>query len=230
MWNKIQKIYIGTQKVRPPYKREPNANTIWYYPLTSSTTVNDQSWNSRNLSNNGSRVTFWTYKWVDCAYFTGNSSTYMRATINAGQTALTLCCWFYFIQYNTSYGINLIFLNSRNFGIWIAQGNNNRFASSSLSWFSPNVNLTSDSWWALWTITFTWTSEPWALYYNWVLAWTRWTTWWSATIASTLELWSSNWNNFFQWGLSEVIVENRAWTDEEVLGYYNQTKSKYWIS
>lgn len=29
---------------------------------------------------------------------------------------------------------------------------------------------------------------------------------------------------------SKVIVEDVAWTDQEVLDYYNTTKSKYWIS
>lgn len=29
--------------------------------------------------------------------------------------------------------------------------------------------------------------------------------------------------------LSDVIVENRTWSDEEILTYFNETKSKYWV-
>jgi hypothetical protein len=44
-------------------------------------------------------------------------------------------------------------------------------------------------------------------------------------------LWRQNsWTNYFQWNLSNCILEDRVWTAEEISDYYNSTKANYWIS
>ena len=57
----------------------PNKDTIAYYPLNATTTVNDMSGNSKTLTNNN--VTFWTYNWVDCANFSGSQSLYRSESL-----------------------------------------------------------------------------------------------------------------------------------------------------
>ena len=37
-------------------------------------------------------------------------------------------------------------------------------------------------------------------------------------------------NRHFQWGMSNVIVENKTWTQQEISDYFDSTKSLYWIS
>lgn len=42
--------------------------------------------------------------------------------------------------------------------------------------------------------------------------------------------WRKHWNtNFFRWYISEFIWENKNRTDVEILDYYDQTKSNYWL-
>ena len=91
MWYKVNKIYVGTQQVRPVWK--PWSNTIAYYPLTSTTTVNDMSGNNRNLTNHS--VSFNTYDWVNCAYFNGSSQYLNQDSVNMWlfSGSLTVSSW-----------------------------------------------------------------------------------------------------------------------------------------
>ena len=59
--HELKNAYIGEAP------RSPWSSTIAYYPLNSSTTVNDMSGNGYTLTNDW--ASFWTYGWVDCAYF-----------------------------------------------------------------------------------------------------------------------------------------------------------------
>ena len=65
-----KKIYIWVEYTSP---FTPWANTVAYYPLTSSTTVNNQVSGGTNLTN--SNVVFWVANGVDCATISGNSTT-----------------------------------------------------------------------------------------------------------------------------------------------------------
>lgn len=40
---------------------------------------------------------------------------------------------------------------------------------------------------------------------------------------------SSSYPYGLKWQIKDIIVETRVWTDQEILNYYNQTKSKYWL-
>ena len=65
----LKNAYIGEY----PERWQPWANTVAYYPLTSTTTVNDLSGNGYTLSTHDTLPTFWIYQWVDCASFNSNS-------------------------------------------------------------------------------------------------------------------------------------------------------------
>ena len=38
---------------------------------------------------------------------------------------------------------------------------------------------------------------------------------------------TTRWDKW-DWWISEIIVENKEWTQQEILNYFNKTKSKYW--
>ena len=223
MWYKVKRILVGTNQVRP-YRYNPWSNTVAYYPLTSSTTVNDLSWNSRTLTNSWS-VTFWTYKWVDCAYFSWSNYLY-NSSVYSNQNAITVSWWMYFIA-NSQYSDN-VFRWGNNLWPWVDRTNNNNFRCS--PWLSAYIAISSDTTWRHYAFTYSWWST-WTLkfYVNWVLIWT----YSSATPPSSSWIAiSRSYNNnegYFKWWQSNIIVENKVRTDTEVLNYYNKSKSNYWL-
>jgi hypothetical protein len=43
-------------------------------------------------------------------------------------------------------------------------------------------------------------------------------------------VWSqSTWSSPMQWYMKNLLGENKAWSEDEILNYYNKTKSKYWL-
>ena len=199
----------------------PWENTVAYYPLTSSTTVNDISGNNRNLTNNWS-VVFWTYKWVNCAY-TNWTNQYLSQSFSFSGSACSISIWVYFIKWTAP---NYDPIYYWNLWIWINWTGNIINVSP---WLPSSIALTSDSRWDNFIITY---DGAWNLkfYRNWELIISG--TWKSPTIWSNLRIWTnvSTGTDYWKGWLSEVIIENRAWTAEQVAWYYNQTKSQYWIS
>lgn len=223
MWNKIQRIYVGSNLVRPSWK--PSSSTLAYYPLTSTTTVNDQSGNNRNLTN--ANVTFGSYKGVNCAYFNGSSSA-LYATMPSNPQALTLSWWMYFVwNWRSAESYNGHFWRWwSNFWPYVSNESNKKFVCS--PWWIGTYYLTSDTVWKYVTVTFNGSNTV-KLYVNWVLDWTNSSasvpSWTAFAIGSN---YNHNWNRW-KWGVSEFIVENKVRTAQEIANYYNQTKWNYWL-
>ena len=82
--------------------------------------------------------------------------------------------------------------------------------------------------WKYVTITFNGSNTV-KIYINWVLDWTN----SSANVPSgTGFAIGANYNhngNRWKGGVSELIVENKVRTDQEISDYYNLTKSTYWL-
>ena len=227
MWYKVKKIYVWSTKVRPAYKRVPWANTIAYYPLTASTTTSDQSWNSRNLTNSWN-ITFWTNQWVSCASFNKNWNLYVNNFYNLSQWDYTISLWAYKLtQSSASYAISIWDWSTR-WGSCIIEYDNSvlRYAM----WYDDLDSSTNPSnQWVNIVITYTKNSKTQNIYVNWGNTWTR-----TATYTHTLPSlkfcvwWDSSWSDLrWTWYMNEVIVENKAWTADEISNYYNWTKSNY---
>ena len=72
------------------YDWTPWENTIAYYPLTSTDTVNDRSWNWLNGTQNWT-ITFGSWLWwVDCALFSWNTWSYIQVAHNAKMATNTI--------------------------------------------------------------------------------------------------------------------------------------------
>ena len=232
MWNKIQRIYIGTNLVRPS-GWTPWSNTLAYRPLTSSTTVNDQSWNWMNFTN--TNVTFWTYKWVDCAYFSWDNGCQLRNTSfpNWRDRDWTVSCWNYYISNgrtaNGNYDQLLWWWGQQ----WVRRDCYSSPYNKLLQSWCTGYTLTSDSWWLHTVSTFNSTTKVFKYYVN-----------WSLHSSFTYSSGSTSYQNMFtmsnsndqtnaaykrwKWGASELIVEtNKIRNASEITTYYNQTKSKY---
>jgi hypothetical protein len=47
-----------------------------------------------------------------------------------------------------------------------------------------------------------------------------------------LTIWNANRYNhdaYFNWNISNVILENKTWSQQDIQDYYNATKSLYWL-
>ena len=211
--------------------RQPWANTVAYYPLNSTTTVNDLSWNSRNLTN--SWVTFGDYNWVNCASFNGNSYMYRSESLFTGSQDFTVNLW-----YNRT-------SDSQNhwniFSVWTYDTTN-----SFIIWLWNDI-------WADFLKVMFWgwdndrntgyfpTKDVWlnivATHKNWtVKLYVNWQSEYSGAVSYTIQSWFT-WiwcgvqkNNAMIWKLSNIIVENVVWSATDVANYYNDTKANYWIS
>jgi hypothetical protein len=59
---------------------------------------------------------------------------------------------------------------------------------------------------------------------------------WTPNLRNRLCIWATYWSSWdlwsnpFDWKMSQVIIEDIAWSAQEVQDYFNATKWDYWIS
>jgi hypothetical protein len=208
----------------------PDSNTIAYYPLQSDT--NDYSWNSRNLTNNW--VTFvdniwwatipvWYWDGWDRAYRTWDYQLSSWYTISVYQkSAVNNTSFMFDMRNNNEYG-QWVYLITES---WYFKTRQQKSSNT-----EEEYTRTRDSNRNHWVLT--WTGSVWTVYFNWTqvkqasiansINTTNWT---------VLSLWTRfSWaTNPFTWYLSEMIIENKVRTSDQIAWYYNQTKSLYWLS
>ena len=201
---------------------QPWANTIAYYPLTSTATVNDMSGNNRNLTNKW--LTFWTYDWVDCAYASWSSYAYITSNPITWNSLFTASIWCK--MSNTSWWKNSIafwnYWNNVSFSIWVngtslytGWWNNDRDTGYTMSTNTrTHTVVTHDNW----TIK---------VYVNGTLQYTSTVSFSLSSTKTVIGAWLLNYWDKWSGYLSDAIEETVVWTAQEVSDYYNQTKSNY---
>lgn len=221
-------IYLHKVKSR----WQPGENTLAYYPLNSTSTVNDMktSWTKYNLTNYN--ILFGTYQWVDCAYFNSANSRswlYYSWTQIIPSWDFTWNVWMYLISTSTDnprlcssyvwWNNYWVLLNSSwNIVVW---------STSSTTWIP-----TTTGWWHLYTVVWNFSQWSYKWYVDWVLSntwswtwissWTWLNIWWFDNAWS----WSAT-SDKLNWYLSERILENKKWSDDDVMDYYMLTKWDY---
>jgi hypothetical protein len=204
---------------------KPWANTIAYYPLTSTSTVNECSWKNKPLTNTW--VTFGTYKWVDCAYLDG--SHFLKNETSYGLSwSFTALIWAYYVKISHVNYEQPRFYGDNNWNIWIWIEPYAIDIWYNPRWSETGQTLASDSGWKLLTVVYDWTNCK--LYVNNANVDTTARSWYTYTDS---KLWIGGYVPtplYWKWWLSEFILENKARTAEQVDWYYNQTKSLYGIS
>lgn len=211
----------------------PTSTTVAYYPLTTISTVNDQSGNNRNLTNNW--ATFWTYGWADCMRL-NSSSSYLQWNIwDISQYSHTISIWAYKTWWGGGYPLTQRWLWDSNHKWWVEliqrSSNYIRYAF----WFDDLDSPNNYSTWAWHNVVLQYnkSSNSQIMYIDWTKVGERSCTY-THTIYSTtnfvigkdVPLSSSEyWNGY----LSNYIVESKLRTAQEIANYYNSTKSNYWL-
>lgn len=240
----LKNAYIG-------YGWTPWSNTLLYYPLEQD--WNDYSWNWHNLTWNGTptyTVSWGTKKvvnlngstmgrianlsWTYTNYTfnvrckpTNNTTTWQEMFDNYKDgTSQTQSGDSVYINFNgTSYEQASVkdFAHQYRPNWWLnafqnIYGTTNR---STNAWY--NVCVASTSSWV-------------KIYVNWTQVASNSTTWTIILDSGYNYIWwryryyYNDYVNRFIGYLSEFIMEDKTWTAQEILNYYNGTKSNYWIS
>jgi len=231
MWYKLNRIMMwvnGVEKQVRPSGWQPWANTLLYLPLENDTL--DHSWGT--AYNPTWSITFTTLSsWKKVGYINWNNFL-LNSDFPSLKMDMTVSFWINPTsqkwEYQPAFWQYKAFSN---YNIWAfcraGESSWTNFYFWTFSADTWNINL---SWWNLITITYTssWTV---IVYKNWTQVATRNSPY--------------NWWNWYQiWGrydtgssrtqltayMSEIFVENRVRTAQEVADYYNQTKANYWIS
>lgn len=239
MTKKITKLMLNGEEYEiREYQawRQPWPNTVLYFPLTSDA-VDTIAWVS--LSNWWWTVSYVNPSWlnISCAYF--SSAWYLYKNTATSQlptwaSVRTISGWAYFESGSRSWIANywswannqMCSLNVYESGISYGWRFTQR-GSWSTRWSTQPLNT-----WTNVVLTYDWSNIVW--YLNWVQdnSWT----YTINTSNSNLYLWvdmSSNMGGVSWWlqgYLSQVIIEDKCWTAQEVEDYYNLTKWDYWIS
>lgn len=221
---------------------QPWVNTIAYYPLTSQTTVYDQSGNNNTLTEYHTAapwtVSFWTYGWVDCCYI---NIWELSTNITSYTWPRTVLGWYQQIwQPNNDsswifgYGSNNTMWNWRWLLVnWKTQPATDKLCALAEATIIWNTSLSLNTWYFL-ALTLDWTRGVWAakIYVNGQLDAQNETQLWSgAETTSVIWIsWDGTTDRSMRGYVSNVIFEDKVRTAEEIADYYNQTKALYGIS
>jgi hypothetical protein len=228
-------VYIYTEE----QEWQPWANTLAYYPLETDT--NDYSWNGRNMTN--SWITFSDGVWV----FNGSSmATVTGSGWNINKPNMTIQARFKcnYSTTNKSYTIVSRWENSPSSNSNVCYMMALNYSSGTtyiMSWFAKWSDTSYNPWyfahsisknvWYLMTlVNENWNSQK--LYLN------------GTQIASSNVITQQNinsiplviWNTYYRsnqtyfvGNVSNVILEDKARTAQEISDYYNLTKTNYWL-
>lgn len=208
------------------WKWKPWSNTIAYYKLETDT--KDYSWNNRDLTN--SWVTFVSSIWwatIPVWYFNWSSRAYINWATQLN-TWYTISLW---QKWNTGAFI-FDLRNNNEYWQWVMMIHESwyfKLRQQKASNAEEEYSRTDDNNRNHWVLT--WTGSVWTIYFNWTQVKQATINNSINTSNSNLSLWSrysGNTNNW-TWYISNFIVESSVWSAQEVLNYYNKSKSKYWI-
>lgn len=230
----VKEIFVWTTKVRPA-GYTPTSNTVAYYPLNWD--VKDYSWNWYNLTE--TPVSYDTLQsWIKVAYYSWRRQSWVPSGVGMSLYSQSLPktynVWIKGVQYQSntiqifyllwswSYRVCDLYIQSNTVGasFWNGSWWNTATVSSSFALntrynvvvtYNNSTNIVSfyKNWTLIWSVNNGW-------YVNW-----SWYSWWT--------IWYSQSNTSSASYLSNVILENKAWTAQEVSDYYNLTKSNYWL-
>jgi len=228
---KIKKVYLGQRQIRPDTSWNPWAYTVAYYPLKSD--FKDYSWKNRDgtsswsctFQDNGCYFAQW-YVSIPTPTELGTSWVCTFSLWIKEWNPMTW--WPYSRWYNKIVGQRYEWNDSKtSFCVWWAWDN----GSSTKYQINESSKIFENNKREYVTVTYTWWST-YKVYRNWSLVGT-----YNYSFNPKNNLWTSNWyiNYFNNWWsvnrtLSEIIIESKVRTDQEISDYFNKTKSKYWIS
>ena len=209
---------------------QPWANTIAYYPLTSTSTTNDLSWNGYNLTNSWATFSDNYCEINDSMFLFRNTSA--DANFISWSTDCTYSIWVKILWFNW---------NNNWYPYWQGEDSTARVWGLTMQstsywidnwWYGEWVQVSmynNYTDWHLITTVYDSTSQTKYLYLDWVLQTSKVQ---NVNISKDiLYIWKDAiYGARLNAQISNFIIENKARTAQEISDYFNQTKWNYWIS
>ena len=216
----------GTEKQIRPAWWTPGANTLLYLPFKSD--LLDHSWNSVSLVTQGSVS-------IDNATAKFNGWYIYKTWSYGAALPLTVSLWVKFSSIPSSEEYCIINSNNYRGGYYgwniSLMSNNKQIRLETLPWSSVYTGVTAVAN-TRYYVTAVIKSGGSILYLN---GTQKGTTTGTPSLQNYLWIgtnyWGSAdlWKQTLRWNLSEVIIENKEWTAQEVSDYYNSIKWNYWL-
>ena len=211
---------------------EMGANTVWYRPLTTLTTVNDQSWNGYDFTlHQGS---FTNIDWVDCYYLSNPAYLDLSSADNIPYWSAdrTISIWARPTSVASSWSIFLSYGDRSAWKyVWFSVGTDKKISGSIWGTSAITDTITYDN---RYLVTFVVLNWDFYFYVNWkfIGSWS-WVSTYKISSSYILRIWRRNdavdASTQYYWYLSELIIEDIARTQTQIKSYFNMTKSKYWL-
>lgn len=203
---------------------QPWPDTLCYYEFDNDLT--DSSWNGHDLPTLAWTVTYWADSWWwKYAYFnTTTWSNHYQGFPSIDVSTLTVSYWWKPKQIFSWWNPITLSLLDSNSNIILAPVRSVDFRW--ISWFTATV----DTWYHLVMVIWWWVQK---VYVNWqyLTEWVQTYTWTLSTTFTINNAWDTNSSSFANDNyISELIIETKSWSAQDVSDYYNQTKALYWIS
>lgn len=203
--------------------------TKWLYHLNWN--ANDSSWNWYNWTANNltySNIFFWWNAWnfnwsssyIDIWNIDIQSSTTFSVFLNISRRTV----WDFEVMIDFEKKFIIQFDNSWTWYKLLIQILASDWASSQWLQCMP---LNNNQKYNIWFVYNNWTIKS---YINWLyyssISWKTTYTW-----AKWIQrIWCyRSWWYFYDWYIDDVIIDTKAWTDEEVKKYYTETKWRFWF-
>ena len=210
---------------------QPWANTIAYWKLDGN--LNDSSNNNRDLTARTWTISYWTLPSGE-KYWIFNSTIVTHSTNYIWLSSWTILAWVYF---NSLWWTILVDNQNANNSDYYYAVCLYESATSYRPIYMRSSSYKATAPWTWWWFLFAVTQDGSGLKYykNWDApisisttnfiyesTHNQWCVWWLAR-------WTQNYN-LFDWYLSNIILENKVRTAEEISDYYNQTKALYGLN
>lgn len=230
---KIKEIYLWTTKVRPPV-RSPSSSTVLYCPLKNN--VSDATWNH---SMSITTTSYWTvakdstwFYYFNWGYITSENRSWpneitLSARVKRYNKHSSADGWAYFFSWHYRNGspYHYFGIQAWTTGRWAEYTVYNGSART-YSWTALPLQTRTH-------VVMTYSSTSWLkAYQNGSQIGSVSTTWnitsysWPTNIGATF----AYGEQYFEWYLSEIILENTPRDATKVSDYYNRTKWNYGIS
>lgn len=226
---KIKKVYLGTKQIYPEKEPwEPGTNTYAYYPLT--TDAKDASGNNRNIS------TSWASSYgSDGAVLPNSNHSWLLIPFNINYSGTWTISFYVKWQalsgHTDSRIVDLYYTNNRidcriiDTNYW-TNARKYQVCKNNSSLYTDSTVYTDNTWMYICFTINNWTVKS---YRNWTQNASA-TVSWTTTYFRFWQEYNKGSDRHLYWNIKEIIVENRVRADQEVVDYYNQTKSLYGIN
>jgi len=211
------------------------ANTKWYYKLNWNST--DSSWNWLNWTD--TNISYVAGKFWDCASFNWTNSSISIANTIALQLLWNYTYWWWFNHSNITSTQRIINKDRAvDFTGWYTLTLNTNWT---YNYYIGHIWWWAERWWFTWVVAKPiWEWHHFIVRYDWaniklfidaIEVYSKAvTTNLSADVNAPLIFWAywstPTWQ-WLYWKIDEVIIEDRAWTAEEILNYYNKSQERY---